>query len=106
MVDIHSHILPGIDDGADSWDTATQMCLMAAKDGITHMVATPPANEQYPYDRAQFLELLAALQEKGGAVLQLSLGCDFHRSYENLESLFSDPSPYLIGDTRYLLIEL
>ena len=51
MVDIHSHILPEVDDGAQSWEMAEHMCQMAARDGIEHMVATPHANGEYHYDR-------------------------------------------------------
>ncbi len=40
MVDIHSHILPGVDDGASSWAIAIDMVAAAAKDGICHIVAT------------------------------------------------------------------
>jgi protein-tyrosine phosphatase len=41
MVDLHTHILPGIDDGARSWHEALDMARAAADDGITAMVATP-----------------------------------------------------------------
>ncbi len=41
MIDIHCHILPEIDDGADSLQTAVMMAAMAADDGITGIVATP-----------------------------------------------------------------
>lgn len=40
-VDIHTHILPNVDDGARSWEMAIHMCNMAAHDGVAHMVATP-----------------------------------------------------------------
>jgi protein-tyrosine phosphatase len=38
--------------------------------------------------------------------LQLSLGCDFHLSFENLESVLEQPHTYTIGETNYLLVEL
>src|SRR6185295_11512545 len=41
MIDIHSHILPGLDDGARSLSEALQMARIAAEDGITQMVCTP-----------------------------------------------------------------
>ena len=56
MIDIHSHILPEVDDGPKSWETAEAMCRMAAQDGIEYMVATPHANERYFYDRAYLTE--------------------------------------------------
>ena len=44
MVDIHCHILPEVDDGARSWEMASEMCRMAVADGVDHIVATPHAN--------------------------------------------------------------
>ena len=41
MIDIHCHILPGLDDGADSLDTSIEMCRIAGNDGISTIVATP-----------------------------------------------------------------
>jgi protein-tyrosine phosphatase len=41
MIDIHCHILPGIDDGADRLQTSIAMATMAARDGITTVIATP-----------------------------------------------------------------
>ena len=40
LIDIHSHILPEVDDGPKSWEVSVEMCRMAAADGVTHMVAT------------------------------------------------------------------
>jgi protein-tyrosine phosphatase len=41
VIDIHSHILPGVDDGAKNWEETLQMCKIASEAGISHMVATP-----------------------------------------------------------------
>ncbi len=106
MVDIHSHILPEIDDGATSWEIAEAMCHMAAADGLELMVATPHANDEYEYDRQSHGELLKRLQETVGPRPQLSLGCDFHLSFENLQDVLAHPERYVIGETRYLLVEL
>ncbi len=106
MVDIHCHILPLVDDGARSWEIAEQMCAMAVKDGITHIVATPHANSQYDYDRERFSQILSELQGRLNGTLKFSLGCDFNLSFENLELLFASPAQFLIEGTRYLLIEL
>jgi len=106
VIDIHCHILPEIDDGPKSWDVTLEMCRMAAADGITHSVATPHANDRYVYDRPYLTWLLGELQQKVGPTLQLSLGCDFHLSFENLERVLEHPHTYTIGETNYLLIEL
>ena len=106
MIDIHCHILPEVDDGPKSWDAAVEMCRMAVEDGITHSVATPHANDRYAYDRVYLSSVLAQLQEKVGFSLRLTLGCDFHLSYENLERVLEQPHTYTIGETNYLLVEL
>lgn len=41
MIDLHSHLLPGIDDGARSMDEALQLARVAVDDGITHITFTP-----------------------------------------------------------------
>jgi len=41
MIDIHNHLLPGIDDGAPDIDTAIALARIAVADGITHLVCTP-----------------------------------------------------------------
>ncbi len=106
MIDIHCHILPEVDDGPKSWEVSVEMCRMALADGITHMVATPHANDHYPYDREYLVTLVEELQRRVGPEPKLSLGCDFHFSDDNLERLFARPKRYTIGDTKYLLIEL
>ena len=106
MIDIHCHILPEVDDGPKSWDVSEEMCRMAAADGIEHMVATPHANHRYVYDREFLSETLQRLQQRIGHSPRLSLGCDFHLSYENLQDVMVTPERYVIASSRYLLVEL
>jgi protein-tyrosine phosphatase len=106
VIDIHCHILAEVDDGPKSWDVAEEMCRMAAADGIEHIVATPHANDRYGYDREFLTRTLDSLRQRIGQVPQLSLGCDFHLSYENLQDVMLYPERYTIAGTRYLLSEL
>jgi protein-tyrosine phosphatase len=106
VIDIHSHILPEVDDGPTSWDVSVAMCRMAAADGITHIAATPHCNERYHYDRDYLAGCLRHLQERVGATPTLSLGCDFHLSYDNLQRVLAEPERYTIGGSCYLLVEL
>lgn len=105
MVDIHSHILPEVDDGPKTWDMCVAMCRTAAADGITHMVATPHANDRYHYDRHYLQGLVAHLQGLIGDPPKIILGCDFHLSIDNIQDALVNPGRYVIGDTRYLLVE-
>lgn len=105
MVDIHCHLLPGIDDGAKSWEISKEMCRIAADDGIRHIVCTPHANDEYRYNRAQHQELLNQIQNLVGDTIDLSLGCDFHFSFENIQALLQKPTDYCIAGSPYLLVE-
>ncbi len=105
MVDIHCHILPGLDDGAQEESVAHQMAQMAAGDGITHIVATPHSNHRFPFDPQVNRQKRDALQQAIGESPRLLLGCDFHLSYENIEALRLQPERYTINGLRYLLVE-
>jgi len=105
MVDIHCHILPGIDDGSKSWEMTAEMCRLAVEDGVTHIVATPHSNDTYEYNRERFTEMLGQLHDAANGELRFSLGCDFHFSYDNIQDALENPRRYTIGDSQYLLIE-
>ncbi|MBI5560524.1 MAG: hypothetical protein HY883_04555 [Deltaproteobacteria bacterium] len=63
MIDIHCHILPGIDDGPSDMDESVRMCRVAEKDGIRTIVATPhhkPGAYETPSDKVY--ELIDSLQ--------------------------------------------
>lgn len=106
VIDIHCHILPKVDDGSKSWDMSLEMCRLATDDGIEHIVATPHANERYRYNRQHLASNLEYLRVLAGQAPRLSLGCDFHLSYENLRDALVSPDTYTIEDTHYLLVEL
>lgn len=105
MIDIHCHILPEVDDGPKSWEMAEAMCRMAAEDGIEHLVATPHSNDRYFYDRQYLSTLLQSLRQRIGPRPALSLGCDFHLSYDNMQAALRTPEKFCIGESRYLLVE-
>jgi protein-tyrosine phosphatase len=109
MIDIHHHLLPGLDDGPKEMETSIAMAKMAAADGITHIVATPHASNRYTFDPAQIAERLSALRDAIAAqdiALNLGSGCDFHLSYENLQDAHQYPRKYSINGKNYLLVEL
>jgi protein-tyrosine phosphatase len=104
MIDVHCHILPGVDDGARTWDMTREMCRIAKHDGITHIVATPHANSRFRFDRERHTEYL---QEMRATIpdIEFWLGCDFHTSFENLQDIERNPKRYTIADSQYLLVE-
>ena len=105
MIDIHSHFLPGLDDGAKTIEDAVAMIEMAAADGTTHLVATPHCNDRYQFSLERNRALLAELRARAGDRIQLSSGCDFHLSFENLERVAAEKSAYTLNQGSYLLTE-
>lgn len=105
MVDIHCHLLPGVDDGSKSWEITEEMCRIALQDGIQHIVCTPHANDDYAYDRPAHEARVQQLRERLSGKLQLSLGCDFHFSFENIQEAIASPEKFTISGTDYLLVE-
>jgi protein-tyrosine phosphatase len=63
MLDLHCHILPGVDDGAASLDEALAMARFCIRDGITHVVATPHCHRHCRLLRADILPHVARLNE-------------------------------------------
>jgi protein-tyrosine phosphatase len=106
MVDIHCHILPGLDDGADSVEMACAMAEMAIADGITHVIGTPHANQTYPF----LPELVKKHRDEIEAIFEgrliFATGCDFHLSFENLQDIRLEPARYTLNQKDYLLVEL
>ena len=105
MIDIHCHILPGIDDGPEDIELSLAMAEDAIADGITHVVATPHASNEYAFDYSRVRSLCRQLESRIGGRLTLATGCDFHLNPENLEALRRNPEFYCINQRDYLLVE-
>jgi protein-tyrosine phosphatase len=110
MIDIHHHLLPGVDDGARNLDISLAMVEMAIADGITHIVCTPHSSHSYYFDPEHNATLLAELQDAvarrfGDDAITLGLGCDFHLMFDNIEDAQSHPTRYTINGNNYLLVE-
>ena len=105
MVDIHSHVVYGMDDGAKTLDDSLAMVRMAAESGTTDLVATPHANPKYRFEPSLIADRLAEVQEKSGTAIRLYPGCDFHLSYDNIQDAIANPAKYTIDHRSYLLVE-
>jgi protein-tyrosine phosphatase len=106
MIDVHSHILHGLDDGAASFEVSLAMVKLAADWGTTDIVASPHANLEYKFDPNVVESRLAELREAAGASApRLHYGCDFHLSFDNIQDAVAHPTKYTINHGRYLLVE-
>jgi len=64
MIDLHTHILPGLDDGAKTLEESIKMCWMSFRDGVRTIVATPHTlNGLYLNDRDIILKKVDELNE-------------------------------------------
>jgi len=105
MVDIHCHILPGLDDGASDLETSLEMCRVAADDGIEAIVCSMHANDHYAFDPELVERAIDEVQQKTGGTPRLYPGCDFHLSYENVQSALNEPRRHTVNHGSYLLVE-
>jgi protein-tyrosine phosphatase len=115
MIDIHVHILPGVDDGAKNWEESLEMARMAVNDGIRVMVATPHLFSGRTPDQGQLndkeiiLQYVAELRQKlSEATIPLEIipGCDFPLGFDSLKHLDAGRAMTINDANRYLLLEL
>ena len=108
MIDLHCHILPGIDDGSRSLDMSLEMARMAVDDGITMIACTPHIYPGlYMNDTAGITAARDQLQREfddRAIPLKLTIGADVHLVPGLLDGLRAGTVPTLHG-TRYLLLE-
>ena len=108
LIDIHSHILPGVDDGSDSYETSMQMLRCAADDGISGMILTPhnkPAHRHMAFSQIiSKVEKLRKMISEENINIELYLGSELYYRRGLLEEMESDRSGTLAG-SRYALVE-
>ncbi len=110
MIDIHCHLLPGVDDGATDLEESLEMCRLAARDGCTAMVATPHLRHEqwWNSDRQRLETLWRRLREAASDHLEVFLGGEIavsSQSFHELE-LLPDGDLLPLAGSRYLLLEL
>jgi protein-tyrosine phosphatase len=105
VIDLHSHVLPGIDDGARDLDGALAICRAAADDGIEVLAATPHVRaHDYPTTAEQMESALAELSAAAEGIVRLVPGGELdlgelRRPVDELRRFA------LAGNPRYLLVE-
>lgn len=108
MIDLHTHILPGIDDGADTLETALEMARIAVQDGTTVMACTPHIYPGLYMNDATGIrrerDRLQQALDTFGIPLRLTVGADAHLVPELLDGLRRGRVPTLHG-SRYFLLE-
>lgn len=108
MIDLHSHILPGLCDGSQNLETSLAMARMAVADGTTHLACTPHIypglyNNNQP-GIASAIDSLQTVLNQQDIPLTLIMGADVHMVPEVMRGLKDGMIPTL-NQSRYFLLE-
>lgn len=109
MIDIHSHVLPGIDDGAKEIDSALNMLQIAIDNGTHQIVATPHYRRGYYENNYEDIskivgEVNDVVSDKGMDI-QVVLGQEVFLDDHTVDA-YKKGVIGCIGDTGYMLVEL
>ena len=108
MIDIHSHILPNMDDGASSWEVSLKMCEQAHQNGIKTIIATPHTlNGIYknnPKDIEEKVKILNQKIKENNLPLQVLPGSEVHLSADIIEAI-KKKEILTLNKSNYILLE-
>lgn len=106
MIDLHSHILPEVDDGSSSLEETLQIIDEALSNNVSAIVATPHYLEpSYKEIASSNLELVNKIKRKLNKDIQLYLGNEVYLA-DNILELIKTNKITTINGSRYLLMEL
>jgi protein-tyrosine phosphatase len=108
MIDLHCHILPGLDDGADTVIEAIDMARKAVSQGITHILCTPHHNRNYQNPKNKVIKAVETFQKELDIFeipLVLFEGQEVRISDLLLEDIRADEILFVDVTNRYLLVE-
>lgn len=110
MIDIHTHILDGIDDGAKNMEDSLALLRMAAESGTTDIIATPHiiegANHTDWQTIIQKTESLNRNAQDAGIPIRVYAGAELEMNWDILSLLKTGQEDYCLAGSRYALIEL
>jgi protein-tyrosine phosphatase len=99
MIDVHCHLLPGIDDGAQTLDDSIELINLAIADGITHIVATPHIHPgRFNNDTASIATAYRQVMrwvKQTNAPIKLSTAAEVRISIELLQMLEHHTIPFV-----------
>jgi protein-tyrosine phosphatase len=110
MIDIHSHVLAGFDDGPVSMDESMEMLALAGQGGISQMIATPHSAHLVGkvYRQADIVQGVCELQQhldEARLGLQIFPGIEVHIA-PDMDKELREGSAFTLAGSRYLLLEL
>lgn len=104
MIDLHSHLLPAVDDGSQSVDESVEVLERFARDGVTVVALTPhlDASRAHAAPVEEYREILAELQARAPAVPELMLGFEIMLDIPGADLTARH---FALGDSRAALVE-
>lgn len=109
MIDLHCHILPGVDDGAENIEASIAMAEQAVCQGITHILCTPHHNNgKYTNPTSEVISLVASLQaelDKRNLPLTVLEGQEVRITGDLIEDIRNDKILFTDLEDTYILIE-
>ena len=106
LLDIHSHILPAVDDGAQNLDDSLTLLKMMASQGITHIIATPhfyPNNDTLEDFKSRVTVAEQLLKNTPSDIPQIIIGCElFYYTGISKSELIKE---FTLGKSNYILLE-
>ncbi|HEY1182848.1 MAG TPA: CpsB/CapC family capsule biosynthesis tyrosine phosphatase [Bryobacteraceae bacterium] len=105
MVDIHSHIFWGVDDGADTRETTLAMLRVASESGTTDIVGTPHANAESAPDAEVIDRQMEDLNRAVDGKPRIHRGCELHVSFDAIQDALANPRKYTVNGKNFLLLE-
>lgn len=108
VIDIHCHLLHGLDDGPRTLGASLHLVALAQAAGTVALVATPHANHRFVFEPQEARARCARLQERIRPPLRLFTGCELEMSLEMLGRAFANEkaASHTLNGSRYLLLEL
>ncbi len=107
-IDIHCHIMPGVDDGSRDINMSLEMLRIAAKNGITHIILTPHHKPMHhnvsPEHNVRYRKVLQQAAAEAGIKTKLFSGNEIYFSDETFEQLLGGEICSLAG-SDYVLVE-
>lgn len=106
MIDIHCHLLYGVDDGPKTFAESRDMLREAKAQGISHIILTPHYRHgMFPYDKERILRHFKKVREYAGRIgVEVCLGCEYHVNSKCIQYLDTGRCLTLGGST-YTLTE-
>lgn len=105
IIDIHAHILPGMDDGARDWDETRRLLRASQEQGVRHIIATPHFSRRTDIGKLKELRDKAArMALEEGIEVEISVGQEL-RYFEELPLYLEEGRALTLAGSRYALVE-